>query len=621
MENPKSSKFSLKASKLVDHEALASGPPPQSLLTFFKWGFSGTGWVIALTAFAIVCASGLEVASYYLLGEIVALVDFASPTSLWDDHAGLFISFVLISIVLRPIAFGSGSLLNSLVLGPGLFNLALGRINRHVLGQAISYFDDDFAGRIAQKEMQTARAMTDVVMETIQALVFAVTMAIGTAALFGSISTQLLFLLAGWFFLYVGFLIYFLPRMRSRSKNRAAARAMVTGQIVDTVTNMRLVKLFAAGKREDRAAARAMSEFRSTSVHWAEMAVLFRIGLVFLGGLLPVLMLGMGLLMWQRGLAGTGELAAIGALSLRLGQMTGWVSWTMLGIFSNLGEIEDGIRTLAPAHDLVDREDARDLKISTPDIRFQDVEFQYGLNQGGVKDVTLHVQAGEKLGLVGASGAGKSTLLSLAQRLFDPENGCIEISGQKISELKQDSLRSQISMVTQDAAMFNRSARDNILYGRPDASEEAMILAARQAEAHEFIVELEDRRGRRSYDAFLGERGVKLSGGQRQRIALARALLKDADILLLDEATSALDSEVEAQIQAALARVMEGKTVIAVAHRLSTIARMDRIVVMDNGRIVEQGTHEALLAQKGIYAKLWSHQSGGFLKTEKLARL
>ncbi|KKK90011.1 hypothetical protein LCGC14_2727370, partial [marine sediment metagenome] len=380
----------------------------------------------------------------------------------------------------------------------------------------------------------------------------------------------------------------------------------------DTITNIKTVKLFAHADHEDRAALGAISSFRDRVIDFGLVSSVFRFSLMTLAGVLPVLLVGATLYLWSRGVATPGDVVAAGAIAIRIAQMTGWVSFTLMAIYANVGEVEDGMNTLTPPHRLTDAPGATRLA-NSGEVRFDAVDFAYGRRTGGIEGVSLTIHGGEKLGIVGASGAGKSTLVALLLRLYDPEKGSITIEGRDISEVTQESLRRQIGMVTQETAMFNRSARDNILYGRPDATEAEMIAAAQQAEAHDFILKLEDFKGRTGYDAHLGERGVKLSGGQRQRIALARAILKDAPILVLDEATSALDSEVEAAIQSALDRVMEGKTVLAIAHRLSTIARMDRIVVMDDGRIVEQGTHKELLALDGLYARYWARQSGGFI--------
>ena len=441
---------------------------------------------------------------------------------------------------------------------------------------------------------------------------------LGAAIVFGAIDLRLLTVLGLWIASYVVFLRTMLPRIRARSKARAAAQAMVTGQVVDTITNIRTVKLFSGSAHEDRVAIGAMDDLRNEAVEFGKVSTVFRFGLMLLSGLLPVGLVGVGLALRQSGVS-PGDIAASGALAIRLAQMSGWISFTLQTIYSHLGEVEDGMRTLTPPHQLTDASNAVPLSVDNGEVVFDQVSFAYGREIGGVHDISLRIAPGEKLGIVGASGAGKSTLVALLLRLYDTEDGAVRIDGQNVRGVTQESLRAQIGMVTQETAMFNRTARDNIRYGRPSADQDAVIDAAEKAEAAEFIADLRDFRGRGGYDAFLGERGVKLSGGQRQRIALARALLKDAPILVLDEATSALDSEVEALIQSALQTAMEGKTVIAIAHRLSTIARMDRIVVMEEGRIVEEGAHDDLLARGGVYARYWNRQSGGFLATQDAA--
>ena len=419
-----------------------------------------------------------------------------------------------------------------------------------------------------------------------------------------------------WLALYLGLIRYFLPRIRAQSAGRASARAMITGQVVDTITNIKTVKLFAQAGHEDQAALGAMETFRDRAIVFGRLNTWFRTSLTVVAGLLPVVLVGGAVWMWSRGAATPGDVAASGAIAMRLAQMTGWVSMALMGIWGSIGEVEDGMQTLSPPHSLVDAPDAVELGRLRGEVVFDGVSFSYGRGDGGIDDLSLRIAPGERIGIVGASGAGKSTLVSLLLRLHDVEKGAVRVDGQDVRGVTQESLRRNIGMVTQETAMFNRSARDNILYGRPDATEEEMVAAAKAAEAHDFILGLQDSAGRKGYDAHLGERGVKLSGGQRQRIALARAFIKDAPILVLDEATSALDSEVEAQVQESLHRIMQGKTVLAIAHRLSTIAEMDRIVVMDDGRIVEQGTHAELLARAGLYARYWNRQSGGFLGTE-----
>jgi ATP-binding cassette subfamily B protein len=477
----------------------------------------------------------------------------------------------------------------------------------------VTFFDDDFAGRIAQKQMQAARAVTDVASETINVVAFAIASLVGSVLLLTAINVWFAVGLAVWLVLYFSLIKWFLPRIRHRSAARAGARSLVSGQVVDTITNIKTVKLFAQDDFEDRAALDALKSFRHRSLEYGYLAAGFRFSLMSLAGILPVLLIGATVMLWQREMASAGDIAAAGAISIRIAQMTGWVSFTMMAIYSSIGEIEDGMLTLTPRTRLEDNEGATVLNAANGEVAFDNVGFSYGRDVGGIKNIELTIHAGEKLGVVGASGAGKSTLVALMLRLYEAEQGRILIDNQDIRDVTQESLRRAIAMVTQETAMFNRSARDNILYGRPDASEADMIEAAKKAEAHDFILQLEDHKGRRGYDAHLGERGVKLSGGQRQRIALARAILKDAPILVLDEATSALDSEVEAAIQTALARVMEGKTVMAIAHRLSTLREMDRIVVLHDGGIAEAGSHETLLAKNGLYAGYWERQSGGFL--------
>ncbi|MGA9252708.1 MAG: ABC transporter ATP-binding protein, partial [Roseobacter sp.] len=499
---------------------------------------------------------------------------------------------------------------------PNVNPLVLSRLHRWTLGQTVGFFDDDFAGRIAQKQMQAARAVTEVVSELINVVAFALASLIGAILLLFSIDWRVALGFGVWLVAYFALIKWFLPRIRARSAERAGARAMVSGQVVDTITNIKTVKLFAHADHEDRAALGAMQTFRERALQFGYLSAVFRFALMSLAGILPVLLLGGTLLMWQAGIATEGDIVAAGAVAIRIAQMTGWVSFTLMAIYSNIGEVEDGIRTLTPRNRVEDDPDAQVLMVPKGQIKIHDLGFAYGRETGGVQGINLTIKPGEKLGIVGASGVGKSTLVALLLRLYDAEKGAITIDGADVTSVTQESLRQNIGMVTQETAMFNRSARENILYGRPDATEAEMIAAAEKAEAHDFIKDLVDHRGRTGYDAHLGERGVKLSGGQRQRIALARAILKDAPILVLDEATSALDSEVEAAIQSALERVMEGKTVLAIAHRLSTLTEMDRIVVMDQGKIVEDGSHDALLAKGGLYAQYWDRQSGGFIRTQ-----
>jgi ATP-binding cassette subfamily B protein len=595
----------------------AEGPPPQTLGAFLRWCLSGAWPVLWLAALLSAAAGVMEAGTALILGRVIDATVSAGPEAFFDGrNLALILGAIGFFLILRPILFALSSASNAIMVQPNVNPLVLSRLHRWTLGQNVGFFDDDFAGRIAQKQMQAARAVTDIASELINVVAFALASLLGSLALLVAIDWRVAVGFLLWLVLYFAVINWFLPRVRKRSAGRAGARAMVSGQVVDTITNIKTVKLFAHADHEDRAALGAMKTFRERALEFGYLAAGFRLTLMTLAGLLPVILLGGTILLWQRGLASEGDIVAAGAVAVRIAQMTGWVSFTLMAIYSNVGEVEDGMKTLTPRVRLEDDPDAKVLDAVEGRIEMHDLGFAYGREAGGVERINLTIEPGEKLGIVGASGAGKSTLVSLLLRLYDAEQGHILVDGLDVRETTQESLRRNIGMVTQETAMFNRSARDNILYGRPDATEAEITAAAERAEAHEFIQELEDHRGRRGYEAHLGERGVKLSGGQRQRIALARAILKDAPILVLDEATSALDSEVEAAIQTALTRVMEGKTVLAIAHRLSTLTEMDRIIVMDQGRIAETGSHDALLAENGLYARYWQRQSGGFLNVK-----
>jgi ATP-binding cassette subfamily B protein len=590
--------------------------PPQRLGPFFLWCLRGSWPMLGTSAVASSLAGTLEVVSALLLGWVIDAALAAGPGEFLDRNLWLVAGFVVFYLLVRPLFFGLSAMTQSVWVAPNLLPQVLSRIHRWTLGQAVTFFDNDFAGRLAQKQMQAARAVTDVATETINTVCFALASIIGSAIFLLAIDGWVALALTLWLAAYLLLIRFFLPRVRSTSTARASARANVTGQVVDTITNIKTVKLFAHADHEDRAALRSMERYRERAHEFGIVSAWFRFALMALAGLLPVILVGGTLMLWSAGAATAGEIAAAGAISIRIAQMTGWVSFTLMSIYASIGEVEDGMKTLTPPYTLADAPAATALGRVQGEVVFEGVGFAYGRQSGGVECLDLTIAAGEKVGIVGASGAGKSTLVALLLRLYDTEQGRVLIDGRDVRDVTQESLRRQIAMVTQETAMFNRSARDNILYGRPEASEDEMVEAARRAEAHDFILKLADHKGRKGYEAHLGERGVKLSGGQRQRIALARAFLKDAPILVLDEATSALDSEVEASIQEALHRVMEGKTVLAIAHRLSTLSEMDRIVVMDEGRIVEQGSHEALLAKGGLYARYWARQSGGFIKAE-----
>ena len=603
--------------RMIDAFRPADGPPPRRLLPFFGWSLKGA-WP-GLTVAGVASAAGgvADVVSATMLGRVVDAAAGSTADSFLPQHGGLLSGFALFFLVIRPLIYGLSTASSNVIIGPNVLPLVLSRLHRWTLGQAVTFFDNDFAGRIAQKQMQTARAVTDVASEAVNTVAFALASVIGSAAFLVSVDGWGAVVLLVWLAAYVLLIRAFLPRIRAHSASRAAARANVTGQVVDTITNIKTVKLFAHSAFEDRAALGAMEGFRDASLVFGKVSTAFRFSLMFVAGLLPVLLIATTLWLWRQGMATPGDIAASGAIALRLAQMSGWVSMALMGVWGSIGEVEDGMHTLSPPHTLTDRPGAQVLARPEGRIDFDHVGFSYGRGGGGIEDLTLHIAPGERVGIVGHSGAGKSTLVALLLRLYDVEKGTIRIDGHDLRDLTQESLRAQIGMVTQETAMFNRSARDNILYGRPGASEAEVIAAAKAAEAHDFILGLKDHAGRTGYDAHPGERGVKLSGGQRQRIALARAFLKDAPVLVLDEATSALDSEVEAAIQEALVRAMAGKTVLAIAHRLSTIAELDRIVVLEDGRIVESGAHEDLLARGGLYARFWQRQSGGFLGVDE----
>ncbi len=602
------------AADQVRFDAPVADPPPKTLWTFLRWSVKGGQRVIWMGVLISVLAGVTDIAAMALLGDLVDATT-ATTTGFWVAHWDLVLLSLFVLLVARPVLFGGLALTQSVMIGPNIGMQSLARLFRWTLGQSVSFFDNDFAGRIAQKMQQTTNSLTEMIVESVNALIFGLASILATALLLSTINAWMLLVLGGWFAVYLLFLRVMLPIIRGRSSARAEKRAMVTGQVVDTISNVKTVKLFAGDTHEDGKAIGAMAELRDTTLRFGEVQTIFRFGLILIAGFLPVMLLAMAISLRNTGVT-PGEVAAIGAVSIRLSQMTGWISFTLMVIYSHMGEVEDGIETLAPANRIEDAPDATALTASKGEIAFDRVTFAYGRQTGGVTDLSLTIQPGEKIGLVGASGAGKSTLVGLLMRLYDTEGGTVRIDGQDVSKVSQDSLRAQVGMVTQDTAMFNRTALDNIRYGRPDASRDEVVAAAVKAEAHDFLLDLKDHMGRTGYDAFLGERGVKLSGGQRQRVAIARVILKDAPILVLDEATSALDSEVEAAIQETLSTMMQGKTVIAIAHRLSTIAQMDRIIVLEQGQIAEQGTHDELLAQKGLYAGFWARQSGGFLATE-----
>ncbi len=599
--------------KLINPYARVSAGPPSQLLKFYIWCNKGAFPLIAVGCIVSMAAGALEAYTALLLGLVIDSALASERRLMFSEHGLLLLITFVFFLIVRPVVFGLGSMISSTLVTPNVTAQVLSRLHRHTLEQSVSFFDDDFAGRIAQKQLQASRAVTDTVVDVVNVVSFAVASLVGSVALLLTIDARIAAMLAAWLLLYITLIRWFLPKIRTRSRERANARSMLSGQIVDTITNVRTVKLFAHSRHEDRVALDALENFRQHALSFGATTSLFRFALMAASGILPVALTGGALWLWTQGSATAGDIAAAGAVSLRIAQMSGWVSFTLMTMYSNVGEAEDGMRTLSVPHQMPDQSDAIQLPRISGKIEFKSVSFSYDKHTGGLEDVNLMIGAGEHVGLVGHSGAGKSTLAALLMRLYDPRIGTIEIDGYDLRRVTQESLRRQISMVTQETAMFNRTALTNIGYGRPDATRAQIIEAAKKAAAHEFILELQDQLGRNGYDAYLGERGVRLSGGQRQRIALARAVLKDAPIIILDEATSALDSTVEASIQAGLSQVMENRTVIAIAHRLSTILKMHRIVVLEQGRIVEQGSPDDLLSLGGVFARHWDQQVGGFI--------
>ncbi|QLG86986.1 ABC transporter ATP-binding protein [Chitinibacter bivalviorum] len=594
---------------------------PQRPTTFLRFVWSCTAGMrkyIVLLAFFTALTGAFEALLYSMLGNVVEWLSKAEPASLWQNerhHLLLLLGILLAS----PILIALQTLIKHQTLA-GNFPMRLRwQFHRQMLGQSMSFYQDEFAGRISAKVMQTALAVRDTVLTSCDILVFVVIYFVTMASVAGGFDLRLMIPFFGWLALYIAAMLYFVPRLSRVSRAQADARSLMTGRITDAYTNISTVKLFSHTQREAGFVKTAMKEFMQTVHGQMRLVSLFEITNHILSMLLIASTAGATLYLWTRGEVGIGAVAAATAMSLRLSGMSHWIMWEMAGLFENIGTVQDGINTLAKPSTVLDDTDAAPLQVNKGLIEFDQVRFNYG-HDSAVKAVidqlNLTIQPGEKIGLVGRSGAGKSTIVNLLLRFYDIHSGQIRIDGQDISHVTQDSLRHQIGMVTQDTSLLHRSVRDNILYGQPDASEADMIRAAQRAEVHDFISQLSDPSGRVGYDAHVGERGVKLSGGQRQRIAIARVILKDAPILLLDEATSALDSEVEAAIQASLYTLMQGKTVVAIAHRLSTIMAMDRLIVLDQGQIVEQGTHAELLAHGGIYARLWAHQSGGFLGEE-----
>ncbi|NOD64986.1 MULTISPECIES: ABC transporter ATP-binding protein [unclassified Ruegeria] len=592
-----------------------SNAPPTKLwpfmLDYSRPFFRVFVWATLLS----IVVAGVEVGLIYYMGRVVDLL-VGSPTEVWQDHGTELLLMAAFILLLRPILHILDVLVINNAILPQYGTLFRWRAHKHVLRQSVSWFENDFAGRIANRIMQTPPAAGEVVFQVFDAISFSLAYLIGAAILLMAADPRLLLPLVIWFALYAVLVRWAIVRVGPASKAASDARSTVTGRVVDSYTNIHSVKMFAHADQEMIYAREAIEETRRTVQVEMRIFTIMDAFLVTLNGFLIVGVVGWAIVLWMQGQASVGVVAAATALTLRLNAMTGWIMWALTSLFRQLGVVAEGLETIAQPIQLLDAPDAKSLKLNKGEIEISDLSHHYGREAGGLDHINLTIQPGEKIGLIGRSGAGKSTLVKLLLRFYDVERGAILIDGQNIADVTQDSLRSHIGMVQQDSALLHRSVRDNILYGRPDATEDQMIEAAKQAEAHDFILDLQDPQGRTGYDAHVGERGVKLSGGQRQRVTLARVILKDAPILLLDEATSALDSEVEASIQETLYGMMQGKTVIAIAHRLSTIAQMDRILVMDGGRIVEEGAHSDLLAQGGLYAQFWARQSGGFMNPE-----
>ncbi len=588
--------------------------PPRDLLGFY-WYFVRQIWPF----FAVVLVTGLlaaivEIALITFVGQIIDMVKSTTdPARFFAEHGRTLLGMAVVALLLRPAIFGLHNMIIEQAIAPSFTNMVRWQTHRYVLRQSLSFFQNDYPGRIANRIMQTGDALRASVLQSVDILWFVIIYAVGALVLFVQMGPLLALPLLFWVACYLALLAWFVPQIRACSARASEARSALMGQVVDSYTNIMTLKLFAQADHEDEHARAALARTIRGFQALTRRVTMLEILVWLLSGLLMTVTLALALWLWRWGEISVGEIAIIAGLIIRINNMSGWIMNVVTNVFEDIGTVEEGLKTIARPHQVVDRPGARALVVRKGEISFERVRFHYGQGRGVIEDLSLHIAAGEKVGLVGPSGAGKSTLVHLLLRFYDLEGGTIRIDGQDIAQVTQHSLRAQIGMVTQDTSLLHRSVLDNIRYGRPDASLALAMEAARQARSDAFIQTLVDQHDRRGYHAHVGDRGVKLSGGQRQRIAIARVLLKDAPILVLDEATSALDSEVEAAIQQQLVTLMAGKTVIAIAHRLSTIAAMDRLVVMQAGRIVEDGSHDALLARGGLYAGLWARQSGGFL--------
>ena len=595
---------------------------PPGTVGAFSWYYIRPvrNWLVVLF-FASLVVGLFEASLYVIMGWIVDILAHSSPDRLWADHGTSLMLIGAAILFVRPVLHFLHETITNQLLVPQSTSMIRWRTHLYTLGHALGYFQADFAGRLANRITQAGSAIREIAVTVLDTLLYVAIFAFTALGLFTKVSPWLALPMGLWIVGYLVLLRYFVPRAKARSLKVADTRSALVGRIVDSYTNILTVKLFARGAEERSAVHRALAAHTEAFLNSFRLITGVTGCLAIMNSALLVATGWLSIALWMRGLMSSGEAATGLALVMRILAMSGWVMQTVRGVFENIGVVQESMDTIARPHGIVDAPRAKRLEVTAGEIRFDHVSFHYGREDGVIEDLNLTIRAGEKVGLVGTSGAGKTTITSLLLRLHDVEEGRILIDGQDIAHVSQDSLRAAIAMVTQDTSLLHRSIRENIAYGRPGAKDSEIEQAARLAHAHEFILDLEDHRGRRGYDAHVGERGVKLSGGQRQRVAIARVILKDAPILVLDEATSALDSEVEAAIQEALSTLMEGKTVVAIAHRLSTIAALDRLIVLDRGRIVEEGSHAELLRRNGLYARLWRRQSGGFLGAEETAAI